>query len=230
MCTQSGKALTGEGPIGSTILPASCTFRPQAEPLNARNWTRRDALRVSQSQKVLPSCPSPSNTAPMDRRTPYTLSVLAPSTDGADESRTTIQNRLRDFVLEFQLDNAFIYRYGIPRSLTREACSQKLTWCNSDQLRQNVLVKQFYCDVDIAHLISYNEELAHKLTTEPADIIPLVGATPIFCPSIPANQSSLNWHFKTALGELSTPVSGISLFHHTSFSCTPQPRTFPSVT
>lgn len=45
-----------------------------------------------------------------------------------------------------------------------------------DQLRQNVLVKQYYCDVDIAHLISYNEELAHKLTTEPADIIPLVRA------------------------------------------------------
>jgi hypothetical protein len=44
----------------------------------------------------------------------------------------------------------------------------------SDQLRQNVLVKQYYCDIDIAHLISYNEELAHKLTTEPADIIPLV--------------------------------------------------------
>jgi DNA replication licensing factor MCM5 len=47
----------------------------------------------------------------MDRRTPYTLSVLAPSTNGADESRSQIQNKLRDFVLEFQLDNAFIYRY-----------------------------------------------------------------------------------------------------------------------
>ncbi|BDD58830.1 minichromosome maintenance protein 5 [Monascus purpureus] len=91
----------------------------------------------------------------MDRRTPYTLSVLAPSTDGAEESRTQIQALLREFVLEFQLDNAFIYR---------------------DQLRQNVLVKQYYCDIDIAHLISYNEELAHKLTTEPADIIPLFEA------------------------------------------------------
>ncbi|GMF73860.1 unnamed protein product [Aspergillus oryzae] len=49
----------------------------------------------------------------MDRRTPYTLSVLAPSTDGAEESRTQIQQRLRDFVLEFQLDNAFIYRENI---------------------------------------------------------------------------------------------------------------------
>jgi DNA replicative helicase MCM subunit Mcm2 (Cdc46/Mcm family) len=47
-----------------------------------------------------------------------------------------------------------------------------------DQLRQNVLVKQYYCDIDIAHLISYNEELAHKLTTEPADIIPLVSSLP----------------------------------------------------
>ncbi|KAH8430665.1 minichromosome maintenance protein 5 [Aspergillus melleus] len=91
----------------------------------------------------------------MDRRTPFTLSVLAGSTDGAEESRTQIQARLREFVLEFQLDNAFIYR---------------------DQLRQNVLVKQYYCDIDIAHLISYNEELAHKLTTEPADIIPLFEA------------------------------------------------------
>lgn len=48
----------------------------------------------------------------MDRRTPYTLSVLAPSTNGADDSRSAIQNKLKDFVLEFQLDNAFIYRYA----------------------------------------------------------------------------------------------------------------------
>jgi DNA replication licensing factor MCM5 len=47
-----------------------------------------------------------------------------------------------------------------------------------DQLRQNVLIKRYFCDVDIAHLISYNEELAHKLTTEPAEIIPLVGFLP----------------------------------------------------
>jgi len=43
-----------------------------------------------------------------------------------------------------------------------------------DQIRENVLVKQYYCDIDIAHLISYDEELAHRLNTEPAEIIPLV--------------------------------------------------------
>jgi hypothetical protein len=54
----------------------------------------------------------------MDRRTPYTLSVLAPSVDGAEESRTQLQARLREFVLEFQLDNAFIYRYDHSNILT----------------------------------------------------------------------------------------------------------------
>jgi DNA replication licensing factor MCM5 len=44
-----------------------------------------------------------------------------------------------------------------------------------DQLRENVLIKRFCLDVDIAHLISFNEELSHKLTSEPAEIIPLVG-------------------------------------------------------
>jgi DNA replication licensing factor MCM5 len=115
----------------------------------------------------------------MDRRTPYTLSVLAPSVDGAEESRTQLQARLREFVLEFQLDNAFIYRYDHSNILTSANANRDF----SDQLRQNVLVKQYYCDIDIAHLISYNEELAHKLTTEPADIIPLVGC-PVAAPKI----------------------------------------------
>lgn len=38
-----------------------------------------------------------------------------------------------------------------------------------------MLVKQYYLDVDIAHLISFDEEVAHNLNTEPAEIIPLVG-------------------------------------------------------
>jgi hypothetical protein len=36
------------------------------------------------------------------------------------------------------------------------------------------LSKQYYCDVDIAHLIAYNEELADRLNNEPAEIIPIV--------------------------------------------------------
>ena len=44
----------------------------------------------------------------------------------------------------------------------------------SDQLRENALLKQYYCDVNINDLINFNEELAHKLASEPAEIIPLV--------------------------------------------------------
>ncbi|KAL1959949.1 hypothetical protein VTO42DRAFT_617 [Malbranchea cinnamomea] len=91
----------------------------------------------------------------MDRRTPYSLSVLQPAVDGPDEARTQVQAQLREFILAFQLDSAFIYR---------------------DQLRQNALMKRYYCDVDIAHLIAYNEELAHRLTTAPLDTIPLFEA------------------------------------------------------
>ncbi|GAO17853.1 hypothetical protein UVI_02011490 [Ustilaginoidea virens] len=46
----------------------------------------------------------------------------------------------------------------------------------SDQLRENALLKRFYCDVNISDLINFNEELAHKLASEPADIIPLFEA------------------------------------------------------
>jgi DNA replicative helicase MCM subunit Mcm2 (Cdc46/Mcm family) len=47
-----------------------------------------------------------------------------------------------------------------------------------DQLRENALLKKYYCDVNLSDLIKYNEELAHRLVNEPAEIIPLV-CTPI---------------------------------------------------
>jgi len=91
----------------------------------------------------------------MDTRSVYSLSVLPTAPDDRTEPRTEIQARLKEFVLAFQLDGSYIYR---------------------DQIRENVLIKQYFCDIDIAHLISYNEELAHRLTSDPADIVPLFEA------------------------------------------------------
>ena len=45
----------------------------------------------------------------MDRQSVYSLSVLPPDEDG-DTTRTQILKALQDFILEFRLDNAFIYR------------------------------------------------------------------------------------------------------------------------
>ncbi|TVY41785.1 DNA replication licensing factor [Lachnellula occidentalis] len=87
----------------------------------------------------------------MDRQSVYSLSVLPPEYDNED-TRGQVQVQLEQFILQFRLENVFIYR---------------------DQIRENVLMKQYYCDVDVGHLISFNEELAHRLVTEPAEIIPL---------------------------------------------------------
>ena len=46
----------------------------------------------------------------MDRQSVYSLSVLPPDVDASQNSRTQIQSQLREFILEFRLDNAFIYR------------------------------------------------------------------------------------------------------------------------
>ena len=46
----------------------------------------------------------------MDTQRPYSLSVLAPDPEARNDSRIQVQQELRDFILEFRLDNAFIYR------------------------------------------------------------------------------------------------------------------------
>ncbi|KAF2140279.1 uncharacterized protein K452DRAFT_273918 [Aplosporella prunicola CBS 121167] len=97
----------------------------------------------------------------MDRQSTYSLSLFGgqDNQDGED-SNSQIRQQLVNFILDFHIDNIFIYR---------------------DQIRENALIKQYYCDIDIAHLISYNEELAHKLTSNPTDIIPIFEAALKVC-------------------------------------------------
>ncbi|KAG4301245.1 hypothetical protein PCANB_002492 [Pneumocystis canis] len=85
-----------------------------------------------------------------DQSSVYSASVFPGEiqTDAPKE----LEKQFKDFIQEFILDNSYIYR---------------------DQLRDNILVKQYYLNVDIGHLISFNEELAHKLVNEPADMLPL---------------------------------------------------------
>jgi DNA replication licensing factor MCM5 len=49
----------------------------------------------------------------MDRESVYTLSIGLGSQRGDDgsDSRSKIQQQLIDFILEFRVDNQFIYRY-----------------------------------------------------------------------------------------------------------------------
>ena len=43
-----------------------------------------------------------------------------------------------------------------------------------DRLRSNLLAKQYVLEVDLDHLIAYNEELANRIRETPAEVMPLV--------------------------------------------------------
>ncbi|KAF2455444.1 MCM2/3/5 family-domain-containing protein [Lineolata rhizophorae] len=91
----------------------------------------------------------------MDRQSPFSLNLFgSQARDEDDEQRTKRQmlQQLVNFIMEFHLDGVFIYR---------------------DQIRENALVHRYYCDIDIAHIISYDEDLAHRLVREPGEIIPV---------------------------------------------------------
>jgi len=51
----------------------------------------------------------------MDRESVYSLSVFNTTAEQERDSRAALQQRLMNFILEFQLDNIFIYRYGFEK-------------------------------------------------------------------------------------------------------------------
>jgi hypothetical protein len=55
----------------------------------------------------------------MDRESVYTRSVGLQSLDRGDdhEDRTHIQKQLIDFIIEFRVDNRFVYRYAAAHGL-----------------------------------------------------------------------------------------------------------------
>lgn len=66
----------------------------------------------------------------MDVQRPYSLSVLAPDPDANEDSRSQVQTQLREFILEFRLDNAFIYRSaGFTESQRHSLTLHKETKC-----------------------------------------------------------------------------------------------------
>lgn len=78
--------------------------------------------------------------------------LVLPGEEPQDNSFNEITKAFRLFILEFRLNNTFVYR---------------------DQLRENLLVRNYFLKVNSDHLIGYNEELNKKLTDEPAEMVPL---------------------------------------------------------
>ncbi|KAH9823865.1 MCM2/3/5 family-domain-containing protein [Melampsora americana] len=71
--------------------------------------------------------------------------------DGSNSPFRIIQN-LQRFIQNFRIGDSFLYR---------------------DRLRTNLLAKVYALEVEMQHLIVYDEELSHSLTNSPGDILPL---------------------------------------------------------
>ncbi|KAG0042209.1 minichromosome maintenance protein 5 [Gryganskiella cystojenkinii] len=83
----------------------------------------------------------------------HTAQVLGPQdNDNQLNSMNKVQEMFLAFIQQFHLNGVYIYR---------------------DQLRQNTMLKRYFLDVDVGHLITFNQELAHSLTQKPAEFLPL---------------------------------------------------------
>ena len=87
-----------------------------------------------------------------DRAEVYATSVLPPQQDASGDQNTEIIKAFKRFILEYRVENDFLYR---------------------NQLRENILSKQFKLTVHSEDLISFHDELHQKLIENPKDVIPL---------------------------------------------------------
>jgi DNA replication licensing factor MCM5 len=82
----------------------------------------------------------------------YTVPVSNASSTGTRKNTTTVA-QFQQFLTSFREHESFIYR---------------------DRLRANVLRKEYTLEIEMSHLIGWDEELASRCRTEPGEIVPLV--------------------------------------------------------
>ena len=75
--------------------------------------------------------------------------------EGSNREDTSIAiiTKFLDFLRNFRLDHDFLYR---------------------DQLKRNLLVKKYYLEVDLGHLINFDESLGSRVREEPGKHLPMV--------------------------------------------------------
>ncbi|KAG6869157.1 hypothetical protein C0993_012256 [Termitomyces sp. T159_Od127] len=82
----------------------------------------------------------------------YTVSVHDLPAAASPDSPSETEKLLLEFLLQYRVGGEFIYR---------------------DQLRGNLLLKQYLLEVDLRHISLFNDELAHAIQDKPAEILPL---------------------------------------------------------
>ncbi|KAF9786866.1 MCM-domain-containing protein [Thelephora terrestris] len=82
----------------------------------------------------------------------WNVSVHGVPDPTAPEAPSETAKLLYDFLLQYRVGGEFIYR---------------------DKLRANLLLKQYFLEVDLRHVGLYNDELAHAIQDRPTDVLPL---------------------------------------------------------
>ncbi|KAG6381381.1 MCM-domain-containing protein [Boletus reticuloceps] len=83
----------------------------------------------------------------------FTVNVHDPSSASTStDTPSQTEKLLLEFLLQYRVGGDFVYR---------------------DNLRGNLLLKQYHLEIDLRHLSLYNDELAHAIQDRPADILPL---------------------------------------------------------
>lgn len=93
----------------------------------------------------------------------------------APEAASETSKLLYDFLLQYRVGGEFIYRCVWflldPPPGSHEPCY------TSDKLRANLLLKQYFLEVDLRHVGLYNDELAHAIQDRPTEVLPLVSGS-----------------------------------------------------
>jgi DNA replication licensing factor MCM5 len=100
----------------------------------------------------------------------FTVSVHDPPPAASTDSPSQTEKLLLEFLLQYRVGGEFIYR----SLLLSTGCLAVIELSYRDQLRANLLLKQYQLEVDLRHVGLYNDELAHAIQDRPADILPLV--------------------------------------------------------
>nr|KAJ3417867.1 minichromosome maintenance protein 5 [Polyrhizophydium stewartii] len=76
-------------------------------------------------------------------------------TEQRANSHVVVERRFLEFLRSFRIDNVFLYR---------------------DQLQKNLLLRERFIEVDMAHLLSCDEDLASNIKERPKEYLALVRA------------------------------------------------------
>ncbi len=111
-----------------------------------------------------------------DANTIHAVPVLRPDPSSSSGpsgglSASELSSLLHEFIMEFRVGGDFIYRYvHVRRVIWRVSYFGTFR----DQLRANVILKQYLLDVDLRHISLFQEEVGHAVQGHPGMIMPLV--------------------------------------------------------